>query len=388
MAPSRQKRGSILVSGAKTTALLGGALLIFTVVRCLWFGLSRNLEEVCDLPSASRLPKAGLSSAPSRLSDARVSLRGERVGRPVNLKVMSYNLNHSSRGNDNSPQNAPHFPPGTPEWKKICLSISLLLQDPGRLERNLVQITSLIAAEDPDIVFLQDVDRDVLESLGVDTAEWIARRAGYPYGIWGSKWSMDLGIKHVTGNAILSKYPILEAENIPLNPTDGKFFYRQFFGAHTLLAATVEIGGASVRLFNTHLYSKKYGYEKKEEQVAKFLDLVKTCRFPVIFGGDLNSSFSRLKSNKPASKDPTLPLLLRSGLVDPEGFFDEKTLDHILLRPGDPTRYLRKYKISPVATDHSIIVSLIELDLPHIRPLITRAEIPGGESLLGSNASF
>jgi len=360
-----------LVFGAKTVAFLGGALFIFAVVSGLIFGLSRDITEVYDLSPASKLAETAAPPVAARFAGVRQSLGGEEERRTFNLKVMTYNLNHSSRGNDNSPQNTPYFPPGSPEWKKIYLSLSSLLKDPEKLERNLEQIVSLIAAEDPDILFLQEVDRDVIESLRVDTAQQIAQRTGYAYGIWGAKWSMDLGIKHITGNAILSKYPIVEVENIALNPTDGWFFYRRFLGLHTLLAATVLIEDTRVRLFNTHLYSKKHGYEKKEQQVEKLLDLVRRSPIPVIFGGDLNASFLRLQSNKPAANDPTLPLLLRSGLVDRRGFFDEDTLDYILLRPGDPTRYLRQYKIPPVATDHNIIVSLIELDLAPSGALVT-----------------
>lgn len=369
MSPVRQGNRSFLARGARVLLVMGAALFAVVAVRCLWFGLTRDLEEARDLSSMGQAAAVEAVSVPVHsLYSNRVSQEG-KGGTGIRLKVMSYNLNHASRGNDNSPQNIPYFHGGCPEWKKICISLFSLWKDPGRLERNLERIASQIIAEDPDIIFLQEADRDMPESFGVDTARWIARKTGYRWGVWGSKWSLDLGIKYVTGSAILSKYPIVEAENIPLNPIDGKFYYRRFLGVHAALTAIVEVGSVRVKLINTHLYSKKYGYEKKKEQVENLLDLVESSPYPLIVGGDFNASFARLHSNKPASKDPTLPMLLGSGLVSTQGFFDQQTLDYLLLRPGDPTWYLRMSKLPTGTTDHSIIVSEIGVGLPgHGKP--------------------
>ena len=337
----------------RTVPFLVAAPLLYVSLCNLVFCAKRDLRDVHILSdrSAAERPRHETRSPQVR----------SPLGRVPNLKVMSYNLNHVSRGNDNVPWNDPYYPPGSTEWQKIALNIRSLLKNPLKVEQNLRQIVAVIRREDPDIVFLQEADRGVIESYNRDTPLEIVEGAGYPYAIWGAKWSMDLGIRHVTGNAILSKYPIVAAENVPLNAVDGMYSYRRLFGAHTALVATIQAGDQRIRLVNTHLFSKKHGYEKKEEQVSNLLGMVADSPHPVIFGGDINSSIKRLKGNRASANDPALPLLYFSGLVCHNGFFDEDTLDYIFIKPGDPTRYLEQYKLPPVATDHPIIVSRIDL---------------------------
>lgn len=330
----------------------GCVLTLYTISCALWFCGNRDLREVSVLIGGRDRQSLAASTLPAS------------SGVTNSIKILSYNLNHVSRGNDNIPQNDPYFPAGVPEWKKIGMSLRASFRDPGKMDRNMEAILGVIKQEAPDIVFLQEVDRDVLESFRIDTATAIAQRAGYQYAVWGPKWSMDLGIRHITGNAILSKYPIVEVENIPLNSIDGWHAYRKLVGVHTALVATLDMGPGNekIKVINTHLYSKKFGYDKKKEQVDKLLEMVAASPYPIVVGGDFNCSYYRLQSNKPSSNDPTLPRLFFSGLLNEGGFFDEKSLDYLFLRKGDPTHYQQMYKLPPVATDHNIIVSVVGIE--------------------------
>jgi len=335
--------------------------LLLALADLLLFALARDLQAVHDI-SPHRGGAADRLVRPSP---------GDVLARPVGhtpagphriIKVMTYNLNHISRGNDNDPANDPHFPPGSSELTKMRLSLSALLREPRRIERNLEAIVGLIRRESPDIVLLQEADRSMLESGFVDAGRHIAAAAGYPHAVWGAKWSMRCGLEYVTGNAILSRYPIVEAENVPLNPLTWEHFHRKLFGAHTALKATIDIDGEPYTVLNTHLYSKKRNYWKKTEQVRRLLDLVSASPHPVIVGGDYNTSVARLESRRRSSHDPTLPLLDESGVIDMAGLYDEDTLDYVFLRRGDPTSYAGGVKLPPVATDHFINVAYIRLD--------------------------
>ena len=320
------------------------------------FGLLRDIEAVEVLsPEESATPPTRVGVRHSR------PLSTSAWTDPRSVKVMTYNLNHTGRGNHNDPSNDLYFPPGTAEWSRLSASVSTHLRDPSRVQRNLEVITQFIRRQDPDILFLQEVDRSTPESMWVDTGMEIVHRTGYPYAVWGPKWTMICGIKYITGNAILSKYPIVEAENIALNPVDLPHGYRQLVGVHSALSATIEVNGQRLSCLNTHLYSKKHGYDKKAEQVERLVELVRDSPYPVIVGGDLNTSIRRLQGSAPSSLDPTLRILAESGLIDMRGIHDDDTLDYIFLRAGDPTGYLEMYKLPPVLTDHYINISLIAI---------------------------
>ena len=194
------------------------------------------------------------------------------------IKVMTYRLNHVSRGNDNDPANELCIPPGVGELEKLWMSMVGLLGNPGRVEDNLSLITELIRSEAPDVLLLQEADRSMPESLWIDAAARIAGETGYPHAVWGPKWSMHCGLGYVTGNAVLSKYPILEADNVALNPIDWKHAHRKLFGVHSALSVVIDVGGEPYRFVNTHLYSRKHGNGKKAEQVKNLLEMVAVPR--------------------------------------------------------------------------------------------------------------
>jgi endonuclease/exonuclease/phosphatase family metal-dependent hydrolase len=324
--------------------------MVFVAGGLLSFGTTRQVERVEYLRVAETLPAPEAQARP---------VRHEGVRR---LKVLTYNLNHVSRGNDNDPQNDPYFPRGSSELRKLSISLPSLARDPGRVERHLQEMAALLRREDADIVLLQEADRGMAESLWVDAARELAQRAGYAHAVWAPKWTMRIGVPYVTGNAILSKHPIREARNVALNPLGWGVPHRKLFGAHTALEAVVDVGGQPLTVINTHLTSKRHNYPTKAEQVEALLARVAGSRHPVIVGGDLNTSVRRLRSDRPVSRDPTLPLLHASGLVDMQGVHDEDTLDYILLRQRDPTAYERMYKLPPVATDHYINVCVVALE--------------------------
>ena len=344
-----------------TVSLAAGA--IFVGMTFVSFGLSREIERVDVLSSGAASERADRSTVRAATVFGDQPRRNADLD-PRSLKVMTYNLNHVSRGDDNKSSNDPYFPAGTPEWYKVVSTIKTQVRDPTRVARHLEEIAQFILRENPDILLLQEVDRGTPDAMWEDTARELVERTGYPYAVWGPKWTLMCGVRYVTGNAILSKFPIVEAENIALNPIDFRHLYRQFVGVHTVLQATIDIDGQKLTCLNTHLYSKKSGYDKKAEQVNTLMALVDRSPHPVIVGGDLNTSLKRLRSKRPSALDPTLGMLTHSGLIDMRGIHDADTLDYIFLRAGDRTGYLDMYKMPPVATDHFINVSLIAIPRP------------------------
>jgi endonuclease/exonuclease/phosphatase family metal-dependent hydrolase len=84
-------------------------------------------------------------------------------------------------------------------------------------ELRLDSIAEALRAEGADVVVLNEVDFDSSWSGGVNQAEAIAQRAGYPYVVEQRNLDTRLGpLRWAFGNAVLSRYPIADAEVIDL----------------------------------------------------------------------------------------------------------------------------------------------------------------------------
>lgn len=161
------------------------------------------------------------------------------------FRVMSYNIQHA-RGMDG-------------------------VVDPGR-------IAGVILDSGADIVALQEVDAGVERSGRRDIAAEIAEAAGLEYLVFGKNIDHQGGDY---GNAILSRYPIIEDRN------------RQFetYGPEQrgVLQAVIDIDGRTLLIMNTHL-----DYSQDDRERMHYAESVQDSVLPryetdaVIFAGDFN----------------------------------------------------------------------------------------------------
>lgn len=153
-------------------------------------------------------------------------------------------------------------------------------------------VAAEIAAVDPDIVLLQEIDRFKGNTGNIDQAAYFAEALGMDHAF---------GANVVAGNgqygvAILSRFKILDTQNYLLpNGPGGE--------QRGLLGVGVEIGGQEVRIYNTHLQNKIVGL--REAQARHVAGILAGEENPIILGGDMNAT----------SNTPTLAPLLGQ-LVD------------------------------------------------------------------------
>ncbi len=149
-----------------------------------------------------------------------------------------------------------------------------------------------IRAESPDIVALQEVDVHWGERSGfADEATLLAEKLKMQvrfapiYRILAERAGDS---PREFGVALLSRYPIVRFENrvttrlstqVP-NPVPAPM--------SGLLDATVDLGGAMVRVFDTHLDYRADPAVRKQ-QVAEMLDYIGDAASPTILMGDLNA---------------------------------------------------------------------------------------------------
>ena len=144
-----------------------------------------------------------------------------------------------------------------------------------------------LEALSPDVVGLQEVlhlDSEA-QPLENDQAREIARDLGY-YTAFGPAWELGGGLKF--GNAVLSRFPIVAANNFPLPGEPGE-------ETRALLYAELDAPCGRIPVFVTHLDWQLHHGFVRERQVMFLVDKVKelapvtTEGFPPILLGDFNA---------------------------------------------------------------------------------------------------
>lgn len=141
----------------------------------------------------------------------------------------------------------------------------------------LERVAAEIAAYDPDIVLLQEVDNGYGRTGHVDQAAWFGERLGMDHAFGANVVSG--GGQY--GTAILSRFDILDTghQALPNGPGGEQ---------RGLQWASVVIGGQEVRLYNTHLQNRIVGL--RESQARTVAGLLAQDDALKILGGDMNAT--------------------------------------------------------------------------------------------------
>lgn len=142
------------------------------------------------------------------------------------------------------------------------------------------RVIEVVRHHDPDVLFMQEVDRGVPRSRRLHLDRFVAEEAGYPYYAWAQNHSLKLG---GYGNATLSRFPIRRKRNIDLTVA-----WRKKRGC---LYTRLNLPGhwEDLHVFNWHLGLSAM---ERREQVRRLLrsgtfqNLGKTPR--IILAGDTN----------------------------------------------------------------------------------------------------
>ncbi len=215
------------------------------------------------------------------------------------------------------------------------------------------RIAGVIRSANPDLVALNEVDKNVSRSGNVNQPVELGRLCEMRP-VFEKNIDYDGG---EYGNAILSRFPVSETENIHL-PSEYEGEQRG------MLAVRVELpGNRKVRFAATHLDYRPDDTERIRS--AKTIEKLVEQRFApdrFVIAGDLNATpasqvverFSR--SWTVSRSDPTYPA------SDPQ-----KQIDYVLWRPASAWRVISTNVLdAPTASDHRPV--LVVLDLFESRP--------------------
>jgi endonuclease/exonuclease/phosphatase family metal-dependent hydrolase len=151
------------------------------------------------------------------------------------------------------------------------------------------RVADVIRALDTDVVMLQEVDAGVTRSRQDKQVELLGDELGMPHRTWYPNVDVRGGGQY--GNAILSRYPIIESTNIDLTLR----FKKRRSVLHSVLRVRHDDVDRTVHVFNMHLGLARY---ERRRQLEKFLASHPFAHLhhdtPVVVGGDLNDVYGGL----------------------------------------------------------------------------------------------
>ena len=108
-------------------------------------------------------------------------------------------------------------------------------------EKNMARFLELVNRVKPDFIGFQEIDFNSRRSFYVNQLQTIAREGGYRYGAAAVNWdkryvpfpywppSVHFG-RMLSGQAVLSRFPVLSTERVVLEkPTSNPFYYNEFY---------------------------------------------------------------------------------------------------------------------------------------------------------------
>jgi endonuclease/exonuclease/phosphatase family metal-dependent hydrolase len=151
------------------------------------------------------------------------------------------------------------------------------------------RIVEVIQNLDIDVAMLQEVDGGAARSNRDHQVDLLAERLGLRYRTWFPNVDVRGGGQY--GNAILSRYPIIESTNLDLSIR----FKKRRSALHAVLRVRHDGVDRTVHVYNMHLGLARY---ERRRQLRMFLDSHPFQNLhhdtPIVVGGDLNDVYGGL----------------------------------------------------------------------------------------------
>jgi endonuclease/exonuclease/phosphatase family metal-dependent hydrolase len=198
------------------------------------------------------------------------------------LKVMNYNVK---------------FAGGRIDFFFDCFGDRVLMSE-REVVANLSRLVEKINQYDPDVLVVQEVDVNSKRGAYVDQMQWLLDHTALRYGVYASQWKADYvpsdGLGAIdSGNGILSKYPLAEAQRIALAlRSEQSGIERYFYLKRNLLRARLEVPGKAptyVVAVHADAYSKDGTKRQHIDRFKAELDTLSDAGNTVVGVGDLNT---------------------------------------------------------------------------------------------------
>lgn len=181
-------------------------------------------------------------------------------------------------------------------------------------DANLKLVEKAFEKENPDFVALQEVDFGGSRAYQVNQFESLAKDLGFHEGGMAVNWDKNYvpfpysisSENHfgnvLSGQGILSKYPISNHEVSTLERPDNPFWYNLFYIDRLAQVAEVEIGSQKIYILNVHLEAfNKETRQKQSEVILKMYQELSEKQITLLIG-DFNSEPPSEKEPNPTIK--------------------------------------------------------------------------------------
>lgn len=232
------------------------------------------------------------------------------------------------------------------------------------------QIAKLVQAEQPDVICMQEVfgEPDAVISNPdrmFESLELIAEAGGFDYKFFAPIYSTTYSGRSIRyGNAIVSKYPLLEQETVF---TRGEFIENldvsaEFASPYNLQLARLEVGPVSVTIANHHGYwlTNPMGDQTSVDSMELVANRLKRVTGPLVLAGDLNviPASPAMRVFDGFLEDLTATHNLKTTLSE-FGKVPDVPCDHILV---SPEVQVRNFSASDaLVSDHKALLLEFEL---------------------------
>jgi len=216
--------------------------------------------------------------SPSQYNDSGQSNHSNNSANDSVYSVITYNIGYLSGMTNNLPVERPK----------------------SLFDKNLKKVIDELGKINADILAFQEIDYDSKRSFHINQQNEISQLG---YGFFGQNinwdkkyvpfpyypFSLHFG-KILSGQSILSKYPILENERIVLERNKkNPFYYDSFYIERLAQVCKIKIKDQILILINVHLEAFDQETRKKQMRYVKNLYLKYNNDFPTILLGDFNS---------------------------------------------------------------------------------------------------
>jgi endonuclease/exonuclease/phosphatase family metal-dependent hydrolase len=274
-------------------ALGGGLLALFLAVIAFFFWASSDTRSDHELATTTAYAAAPIAPADT-------------------VSVMTYNIGYLSGMTNNEP---------------VVRSESLYTA-------NLEAAVQLLRRTSPDIIGFQEIDVGAARSFNIHQLDTLATRLGYAASAMAINWdkryvpfpysanpAIHFG-RVLSGQAVLSRYPIVRHERIELARTSRPFWSDAFYLDRLAQAVEIAVGSDTLVVINVHLEAfDEVTREIQAREVRRMYE--RYADRPVLLIGDFNSILpSARAAHQPGVQrdfagDETLSILLDGTALQP-----------------------------------------------------------------------
>ncbi len=270
-------------------------------------------ESLSDLQNYEQKSAILMKASDEKIKQFPVSTK------PTYLKVLAWNIKYGAKR--------------LPFWFD-CWGDRVSMSN-DEIRHHMQDLYQLIYEIDPDIVMLEEIEVNSRRSSYYNMVQGFLDQTPLHYGAyfetWDSRYIPSEGLGRMNlGNAILSKYPIIDAKAIrqedrtDTDVTEDIFYIKRAIGEATILIDQVEL---KTFVVHTEAYDVDGTKFKQIQQIKTYLDDLSKAQKPWIIGGDFNElpPYANLENHlkgydAKASEDQNM----KSTLEVEGGFLDER----------------------------------------------------------------